>query len=154
MRHILLHTCSHTSTASQWRPLQHRQQVGRHKLTTGALLNALYGLCLTWKYLHLYLVCNIYNWLCVESKHIFHISHIVPRRSSVTTHWFSHHQVWFPLVSPFRSKFQEMKRTCHSTGHACSDVISRTRKSLFWDDCCNTTVWVRAWSTPESTAWM
>ncbi|KAF3689299.1 Paired box protein Pax-6 Oculorhombin [Channa argus] len=33
-------------------------------------------------------------------------------------------QASFPLVFQYQFKFQEVKQTCHSTGHACNDVIS------------------------------
>lgn len=43
---------------------------------------------------------------------------------SLLSSLLSLYQDWFPLVSQFQSKFQEVKQRCHSTGHACSDVIS------------------------------
>lgn len=73
---------------------------------------------------------------------------------TLTTSLFSFYQVWFPLVSQFQSKFQEMKGTCHITGHACSDH----QQWLLQQDCMGhqsmTYTYFTAWMWKRTWNWL
>lgn len=62
--------------------------------------------------------------VCRESKSARGLA--VSLRFNDSAHSYSA-QVWSPPVCPSRSKFLEVKQTCHSTGHDCSN-----RPCLHW----------------------
>lgn len=70
-------------------------------------------------------------------KHVlnFAVPYLFSNWASITA-LFPFYQVWFRLVYQFQSKFQEVKQTCHSTGHACSDTLHMAI-ILACCDCCN-----------------